>query len=353
VVAGGKVSILFLTTVLPGERRTGGEVGSMNYIEALRATGRRVTVVGYRRPGSRPEAHEDDVAVAERPIETAEAPRWRAAAWMGRAIARREPYSVAKYRSRAYARVAKQHAPEIVVVDHLQAPAPPIDARTVYNAANAEYEMYAQLDGRVMKREAKHVRTAESALVRRVDESWTVSRADADALERIGAKRTRVFDMPASAPPPPDDLPEPEIDVAMLGTWTWGANAVGLEWFENEIRPRLNGLRVEVAGMGSERGPVPDAEAFLRRARVVVVPRTSGTGIQIKTLNAIASGRAVVAATSAVRGLGELPPTVAVTDDPDEFAAALREARANPSEAREWLEERRARFNAAVAEAVA
>jgi hypothetical protein len=105
--------------------------------------------------------------------------------------------------------------------------------------------------------------------------------------------------------------------------------------------------------MGSERGPVPDAEAFLRSARVVAVPKTSGTGIQIKTLNAIASGRAVVAATSAVRGLGDLPPTVTVTDDPAEFATALREARAEPGTAREWLAERKHRFNQAVAEAVA
>ena len=347
------MSILFLTTVLPGERRTGGEVGSMNYIEALRATGRRVTVVGYRRPGTHPERHEDDVAVAERHIETAQAPRRRAAAWMAGAMARREPYSVAKYRSRAYARAIERYEPEIVVVDHLQAPAPPIDARTVYNAANAEYEMYEQLDGRLMRREAKHVRKTESKLVQRVDESWTVSRADADALERIGARRTRVFDMPASAPPPPPRLPDPEVDVAMLGTWTWGANAVGLEWFDQEIRPRLNGMKVEVAGLGSARGPVDDAEAFLRRARVVVVPKTSGTGIQIKTLNAIASGRAVVAATSAVRGLGELPPTVTVTDDPGEFAVALSEATADPGDAREWLEERKRRFNEAVAEAVA
>jgi hypothetical protein len=196
------------------------------------------------------------------------------------------------------------------------------------------------------------VRKAESELVQRVDESWTVSRADADALERIGAKRTRVFDMPASAPPPPPRLPDPEIDAAMLGTWTWGANAVGLEWFDQQIRPRLNGLRVEVAGLGSERGPVDDAEAFLRRARVVIVPKTSGTGIQIKTLNAIASGRAVVAASSAVRGLGELPPTVTVTDDPDEFAAALSTANANAGDAREWLDDRKRKFNQAVAEAV-
>src|SRR5215207_8512912 len=116
---------------------------------------------------------------------------------MATAIARREPYSVAKYRSRAYARAIERYEPEIVVVDHLQAPAPPIGARTVYNAANAEYEMYEQLEGRLMRREARHVRKAESKLVQRADESWTVSRADADALKRIGAKRTRVFDMPA------------------------------------------------------------------------------------------------------------------------------------------------------------
>jgi hypothetical protein len=44
---------------------------------------------------------------------------------------------------------------------------------------------------------------------------------------------------------------------------------------------------------------------------------------------------------------------VTVTDDPGEFAAALATANASPDDAREWLDDRKRKFNQAVAEAVA
>src|SRR4029077_15790218 len=109
--------------------------------------------------------------------------------------------------------------------------------------------------------------------------------------------------------------PNGEVDVAVLGTWTWSANRAGLKWFLGEVCPHLPPwLAVEVAGAGSEalegsapgvrmRGRVPEVMPFLQRARVVAVPSVRGEGVQINTLDAIASGRAVVATPIATRGI--------------------------------------------------
>jgi hypothetical protein len=391
------VNVAFLTTVLPGDRRGGGEVVSQAFVDVLREAGHRVSVVGYRRAGANPPLHEDDVVAGERTIETS-AGRLGAAAWLAAALLRREPYSFAKYRSSGYRSAAAgvlASRPALVVMDHAQtaAAAGETDAeRLVYLAHNVEGDVYAELaDGArgpsraLLRREARHVRRLEEQLVRRADEVWTLTEADAQALGALGARRTRAFAVPATAAAPARPAPEPEADVALLGTWTWESNAAGLRWFRDEVLPALPpALTVRVAGAGAEavmradaeraagdgrvtggdgrvttQGVVPDALAFLRAARVVAIPSVAGAGVQIKTLDAVASGRPVVATPTAVRGLDRLPPTVAVEGSPGAFAAALASASASGATAEAervaaaWIEERRSRFGDAVKAAAA
>ena len=87
------------------------------------------------------------------------------------------------------------------------------------------------------------------------------------------------------------------------------------------------------------------------------MPAVGGTGVQLKTLDAIASGARVVASPAAVRGLGDLPGSVDVAGTPKEFASALGRLAAAPEstepsrEGIEWSRERRERFRTAVAAA--
>lgn len=373
--------IAFLTTVLPGERRTGSEVVSHAFADALRSGGHRVTVLGYRRQGSQPPTHADDIAVGERPIETSGAPV-RAAAWFARSLLRRAPYSAAKYRSRAYraevARLADGGDTNLIVVDHAQtagAVGPlPQGIPVAYLAHNLEHELYRGLAGRatgaraaVLRRESRLIGRVERRIAERAHVAWALSDHDAGGLAAFGARATRVFGVPAGDPP--RVLPAPEVDVALLGTWTWSANAAGLDWFCDEVLPALPAqVTVSVAGAGSERlagtrrglaaaGRVADALAFLSSASVVAVPSVAGGGVQVKTLDAIAAGREVVATPVAVRGLDELPETVTVAESGEGFAAALADAvRRGPRESTvrasaDWTTARRRRFEADVAAA--
>lgn len=370
--------MLFLTTLLPGMRRTGSEVASQAFADALRACGHDVTLLAYRRAGTDPPLSPGDVAVADRPIETSAAglrPLW----WMARGVAARQPYTLAKFAGGAYRRAVRRvladAPPDLVVLDHAQVGwlYRDWDAPVVYLAHNVEHRLHADGQGArgprgwAHRREHRLLLPAERRLFERSTETWTLTASDAEALSALaGGTRTRTFDLPpASVPAPP--AVAPEYDVVLLGGWHWRPNAAGLRWFAEAVAPLLGG-RLEVVVGGADGaavagrapgvravGPVPDALAFLQSGRVVAVPSVEGAGVQVKTLDAIASGRAVVATPTAMRGIADPPPTVRVAEDPADFAAALLQPGAHDAatEAHRWAAARAGRFTAAVREAVA
>jgi glycosyltransferase involved in cell wall biosynthesis len=380
------MTILFLTTVLPAGRRSGGELASQAFVDALRAAGHRVLVLGYRRRGDQLPLAPDDRAVAERPIETKLSGPWPAA-WALAALVGQLPYSAAKYRSRLYLRqlttALDEAKPQLVIVDHAQMAwaIPQIAGRTphIYLAHNVEHELYAvaarSTRHRVMRwanrREAVRIAMLERLSLRSAKEVWTLSDEDAARLQAMGAPPPpRMFDVPAEVSEHAA-LSTPQAHVRLLGTWTWGPNAVGLRWFLDRVVPWLPAdTTVEIGGVGADGwraprptvrfcGRVPDAQGFLRGARVLAVPSTAGTGVQIKTLDAVATGLPVVATSVALRGIDDPPSTVTLADDPRAFAAALARLAAQPRDeqalaaAIAWTTRRAERFRTAVAEAAA
>jgi hypothetical protein len=373
------VRITFLTTLLPGSGFTGSEVATQSFVDALRAAGHETTLLAYRRAGTDPPRGPHDVAVADRHIETRGA-GLRPLAWMAHGVLSRRPYTQTKFMSSAYRRAvaARRGDADLVVIDHARmgwlVPDGGFAAPFAYLAHNVEHRLYADLaaGGGAMRwanaREARMIRRAEERLCAGAAQVWTLTDGDAEALAPLGARETRVFGLPpSSAPGPPGPA---SFDVGLLGSWTWRSNAAGLEWFVDEVAQRLDGLDVHVGGADSDtiaggrhgitaRGRVPDAMEFLQDARVIACPSVAGAGVQIKTLDAIATGRPVVATPIAARGLDDLPPTVAVAGEPEAFAAALRDALRDGVEeqaartAAGWVRERRRGFESAVAGALA
>lgn len=371
--------ITFLSTLLPGAGLTGSEVATQSFVGALRAAGHDVTLLAYRRVGTDPPVADGDVAVADRHIETRGA-GLRPLGWMAHGVLTRQPYTQTKFMSSAYRRAVagRIEASDLVVVDHARmgwlVPDGGWNVPFAYLAHNVEHALYADLAAHggvrawANRREARMIRGAEERLCAAAAQVWTLSAPDADALAALGARDARVFGLPPSADPPPP--PAPAFDVALLGSWTWKSNAAGLRWFVEEVAPLLGGLDVHVGGADSDaiagdvrgvtaRGRVPDAMAFLQAGRVVACPSVAGAGVQIKTLDAIATGRPVVATPIAARGLPDLPPTVAVAADGPGFASALRDALRDGVEAEAasvaagWVRERRRAYERAVAAAVA
>ena len=142
-----------------------------------------------------------------------------------------------------------------------------------------------------------------------------------------------------------------DIDLLFMGSLSSPNNIAGLEWYFERVHPlvaeRLGAHRLTIAGRrppaalaqrvaaaGAELGAAPrDAAPRVARARVMMNPILHGSGVNIKTVDMLATGRTVVTTTKGARGLpAEVVAELRTDDTPEGFAdlivAAVRDARA-------------------------
>jgi polysaccharide biosynthesis protein PslH len=344
---------LFLTTVLPRKKRMGSEVASQAIIDQLRALGYRVTVAGYVRNGDKYDVEADEVCIDLREIESAGA-GLNVFRWLARSLFNGTPYSIEKYVSTQYVRAVEQLLRgkkfDFVIVDHVQTSwlikEINFSAKIIGIAHNVEYEMYASfveegdrlIKRKLYARESRLIQRAEKDFVNSVDQLWVLTSNDRRVFSSWGVEASVVeIPLPASKIRNCSISTKKTFDVALIGSWTWKANEQGLRWFFAEVYPFLPpDLEIRVAGSGADwlidrfnnvvyEGFVKDAMDFLCNARVIAIPTLSGGGIQIKSLDAIATGVPIVATALAMRGIEKAPKSVVVFDNPKEFSAKLVE----------------------------
>lgn len=378
------MKILYLTTVLPRKRKTGGEIASQCFIDALAQSGHNVVVVGYQRKNDAIEKICSEISVDERYIETNKNKLYPTIAWMMLGLIKNLPYSSAKYYSENYLRkiqaLLASDNYDVVIVDHAQlgwlANLINNQAKLIFIAHNVEHELYAaqavntnnHLAKSIYIRESHLIKDLENQLANKAQEVWTFTSHDFSYFSSVKSK-TRVFDLPSSLMTLPVRLPVvKKCDVGIIGTWTWKANSLGLEWFFQAVYPHLPAdLSIQVAGKGAEWlqgrysnvkycGFVPSAQEFMEQAKVIAIPSISGSGVQIKTLDAIASGSPVVATPIAMRGISGYPSCVSVAERPEDFANNLIKlvpiAQNICWDGIAWSQSRREKFFAAVDKAI-
>ncbi|MGD9543268.1 MAG: glycosyltransferase family 4 protein [Methylocystis sp.] len=126
------------------------------------------------------------------------------------------------------------------------------------------------------------------------------------------------------------------------------ANVESVIWFLREVAPKAPGVEVKIVGNvdAAVRSKAPEQYAaykdwFLGRvedpgvvyanARLALLPTISGTGLSIKSVEALSSGVPLIATTKAMRGMdGDALrlPGVVIADSACEFADALRRSAA-------------------------
>ena len=124
-------------------------------------------------------------------------------------------------------------------------------------------------------------------------------------------------------------------DIGLIGSWSWQPNFVGLKWFLDEVVPQLDqNLSISIAGNTPHSissphpgvefvGRVEDASQFVEESKVLALVSRSGTGVQLKTIEAFQMGMPCCATVSSVRGINFIPPNCFVEDDATEFAKSL------------------------------
>lgn len=342
------MKILFATTVLPAKRRTGGEIVSDTFVQRLLALGHQVDVAGYVRPGDRGSARVVETIVGERPIETDSAGKLTTFGWIVQAIFKRWPYSSSKYYSTEYCDIVNKSSQyDLVIIDHAQLGiflGSKIDAcKIIHISHNVEHDLYLQqaqgarslAKKNFLLRESERMQFFEKQLAERSRQVWCLTKADAAWFSQHN-NHSFVFSVPSNS----DIIAQlgsgnMQSDIGIIGTWSWDANRKGLEWFFDQVYPLLpKDIGIRVAGKGADwlkgkfsnvqyLGFVDSAAEFMGCSRIISVPSTEGGGIQIKTLDAIASGRPVVGTSVSVRGIEDLPDSFSIADSPEQFAQAM------------------------------
>jgi len=99
-----------------------------------------------------------------------------------------------------------------------------------------------------------------------------------------------------------------------LGT-NFPANTKGLLWFVKEVFPHVD-IRLQIVGKGMEKikpqlpnnqnielyGSVPDLNEFLENADLMILPIFKGSGMKVKTCEALMYGKNIIGTTEAFEG---------------------------------------------------
>ncbi|MCV3205539.1 glycosyltransferase family 4 protein [Mesorhizobium sp. YC-39] len=351
--------LLFATSIVPdGALASGYEIANAAIIAALRRAGARVTVIGFTWPGKPASDPQNTIVLGAVDVRTESASSLQKIAWVARAMLSGLTFASVKLRvvSDSKVRAAIERAgpfdgyilnsvqfagafeelfddrPSIFVAHN-------VEHRSAQENAAAAGGLFQRL---LFRREAKLLEAVEERLCRRARFVFTLAEEDRAALGVASDDRSAVLPLvTCSEAPKQRNQRRIDCDAALIGTWTWQPNRIGLDWFLEKVVPHLKAdFRISIAGNmpsgvtskhpGVEFvGRVPDARAFVRSAAVIPLISTAGSGVQLKTIETFELGLPSVATSHSLRGIDHRPDNCVVTDDPIAFAAALEAAAAD------------------------
>jgi len=150
------------------------------------------------------------------------------------------------------------------------------------------------------------------------------------------------------------------LSIFHIGSMEWQANEQGVMWFLKKVWPLVLSIEPNVkfhlAGKGlSKRDPrffqtgivnhgeVDDAEVFMQKYGIMMVPIQAGSGIRIKSLEAMALGVPVVSTSIGAQGLSVDKGTqMIIADDPADFANGIVQLLLNPAASQAMTQQARA-----------
>ena len=373
------MNLLFFTTFLPNLKKMGSEVASQGYIDAMKKAGHKVTVMGHLRAGDTI-MDENVIPISERPVETKSAGLLAVSNWLLTSFSKGMPYSAAKYYCKAYidkARSQLQVQPyDAIVIDHCQmawlltyldVPLPVI--LITHNVEHKIYAAHATQSNRaivswIYGREARLIKEAEQSAANKATQIWTLADDDHSYYSKIvDKKKVSLMPLPTGADHQQlHSINSKHFDIGLIGSWKWKPNHDALSWFLKEVRPKIpEYYSIRIAGSGAEwlkdkypnveyLGFVDNPHTFLQQARVIAIPTLDGSGIQIKTLEAISSGSPIVSTLVGLRGIPSPPSTVHSADTPEEFSELIQscllatDSAQARSDAIKWSENRTQEF---------
>jgi glycosyltransferase involved in cell wall biosynthesis len=337
-VSTGVPRVLFLTTDVPRDGETGGQIASWRVLRAYAALA-RVDVLALTPPGAAMPAELSELAGTVDVVEVRafyfSRARLRALRTLARSWLRGHPYRVAKFDLPEAWRILDEwaartsydlvHCERLAMTQYARRfPDTPfvfcdyeVESHDLATLAAARSN---PLPRAIIRWEAKRTRRAERQVTRRAAHVFTVSEQDAELLREDGAAPVTVCPVPLPEANPVQRHPGGPFTALVLGPLHAGGRLDGLRWFLSEVWPGLRAqqpqARLLIVGAGAPpdiqardggegievRGFVEDLDSVLAETDVCAMPLLSGGGIRIKVLELLPRGIPCVGTRVAVRG---------------------------------------------------
>lgn len=351
--------ILFLTTILPLKRNSGGEIVSRLIFDKLIALGYNVDILGYLRKHDNNLDIPSNMHLVKKIIIESSTSKWFTIITIFKSLLYRQGYSSQKYITKEYIQLLKKQLEKndysLIIIDHSQMgwllDFIPSHIKIAFISHNVECDLYKELSQdisvnsllrQIYKRETKKMLSLEKKLIRKSQFVWVLTNKNReryiDFCPDCKNKLKTIVIPPIIEPIRNIEVIKKCWDIGIIGTWTWEANNKGLIWFFEEVYPQLpKNTSIRIAGKGAEwlqnryksvkyMGFVEDANIFMRSSKVIAIPSIAGDGVQIKSIQAISLGQQIVATSFALRGIENVPIYVTFADEPNIFAQKLIDA---------------------------
>lgn len=352
------MNILHLCTKVPIPPKDGGALATQSFISLEQAGNHKVTVIAANTPKHKinpaPITSFNIIAVD---VDT----RIRFAALISNFIFSHKPYNFFRFRSREFKfqliELLKSEKFDIIQIEGPQMAVylPEIKkyskAKVLLRAHNVEHMVWegvAKESKSLLKRFylnnlAKRIKKFEGSVISNADGVIAISEVDLQYIRSFSHPQKCVVIPFAinSSNYTPSEKTDPGT-IFYIGALDWIPNQSGLLWFVDNVWPLLmqkkTGLSFHVAGRNAPlwitehlkktgihfHGEIDDAQSFMNRYQIMVVPLFSGSGIRIKIMEGMALAKAIVTTSKAVEGLEIVHKKHAMTaNSPEEFLSDI------------------------------
>lgn len=345
--------LVLVSSLVPVENPSSGfDIANRAVLDGLCALGHRVSVIGYLQPGQSVAADSETYLLGELEVANANVGAATKLRWLATAILNRTTLSSAKMLKTGAEHIEmllqRRQPFDAIILNSVQLPgafsAVFQKHPTIYVAHNVEADSAREnaasasgvLERFLFRREAGLLEKVERQLTQTASAIWTFAEADRFGFGYAVSDRAAVLPLVTRWELPESGVERlPEYDLALIGTWSWKPNRIGLDWFLSKVVPLLPAdLSIGIAGQMPDvptvshpglrfLGRVPDARAFVETGAVIPLISRGGTGVQLKTIETFELGMPSVATRASLRGIGEIPANCSIADDPVEFAQLL------------------------------
>lgn len=282
-------------------------------------------------------------------------------------------YNVSRFVSPAYERlladILKQEKFDIIQLETLYlAPYIPVirqysKALVVLRAHNVEHEIWHRMADNCkpglrrwyLRHLARRLETYERDQLRHIDLLLAMTQRDRDRFVEMGYSGDCIvapIGMELQAyQPTTKEAPSHEA-LGFIGSLDWMPNLEGLNWFLDEVWPRVRNIhptaRLRIAGRNTPAalkkrqipgvefmGEVRSAVKFINDHQILIVPLLSGSGMRVKILEGLFLGKTVITTTVGMEGIdARQGEEILLADTPDDFARCIALCLKDPEFAR-------------------